>query len=208
MGKNTVKVTPNWFTVRKVVPNIWGIAELEHFEEVISYLIVGEEKALLFDTGLGIKNIKNEIKKITNKSITVINSHSHFDHIGGNKLFKNVLDPILTHTIKLKPFLFKVIKTPGHSPDSVCLYEPGNKWLFSGDTLYPGPIYLHLPESDIEDYKQSLKQLLVLKVNKIFPAHNDFKMDVNTIGKINVILRQKSNDKKIRIDHCTSLLIK
>src|SRR3989344_7185679 len=105
----------SWFTVKQINENIWGVGEFKHFEEVISYLIIGQKKALLFDTGLGIKNIKEEILKITNLPIVVINSHNHFDHVGGNKLFNKILNPSKQRIIELNPFSFEIIHTPGHS---------------------------------------------------------------------------------------------
>ncbi|PIV09417.1 hypothetical protein COS31_02425 [Candidatus Roizmanbacteria bacterium CG02_land_8_20_14_3_00_36_15] len=198
-----------WFTKKQIKPNIWAIAEFEHSEEVISYLILGNNKALLFDTGLGIKNIKEVILNITSLPIVVLNSHSHFDHVGGNKLFEKILNHKIIKTLIIKPFSFQIIKTPGHTPDSICLYEKNKHWLFSGDTLYPGPIYLHLKESNLNDYKKSLLKLTKIKISKIFPAHNNFFFPKNNVKKIyNILLKKKKLDNKERIDKETSLLIK
>jgi glyoxylase-like metal-dependent hydrolase (beta-lactamase superfamily II) len=198
-----------WFTVKKINKNIWGIGEFKHPEEVISYLILGEKRALLFDTGLGIGNIKNEVKKITSMPVVVINSHRHFDHIGGNPLFKKICNQQKQKSIALKPFKFKIIKTPGHSPDSICLYESKKQWLFSGDTLYPGPIYLHLQESNLSDYKKTLRKLLKLRISKIFPAHNDFYFPKKNLRSIyRIISTKKILQKQEIIDEETSLLLK
>lgn len=196
----------NWFTVKKLYPNIWGIAEFAHSEEVISYLFVGKNKCLLIDSGLGIANINEEIKKITNLPVSLINTHSHYDHIGGNKLFKKIN---YKKEIKLDPFLFEIIKTPGHSPDSICLFEITNKILISGDTLYPAPIYLHLKESDVDDYINSLKKLIVIpELKNILPGHDDFKMNKNIIGKILKALETSDRIKNLKIDNQTSIRFK
>ena len=50
------------FTLQLVSKNVWAIDE---FGIDIMYLIVGTKKALLFDTGIGIGNIKNVIKELT-----------------------------------------------------------------------------------------------------------------------------------------------
>src|SRR5579862_6647555 len=47
-----------WFEVYKVAPQTFAIYEPHQFEETISYLIVGQKQALLFDTGMGIGNLK------------------------------------------------------------------------------------------------------------------------------------------------------
>ena len=41
-------------------------------------------------------------------------------------------------TLKIGNFSFQVIYTPGHTADSICLYKPNQKWLFTGDTIYSG----------------------------------------------------------------------
>lgn len=55
-----------------------------------SYVVQGDEKALLVDTGLGIGNLMEEVRKLTQKPLVVINTHGHIDHIGSNYLFDQV----------------------------------------------------------------------------------------------------------------------
>jgi glyoxylase-like metal-dependent hydrolase (beta-lactamase superfamily II) len=79
-----------WFEVYQVEPSVFAVYEPHQAEETISYLIVGETRALLFDTGLGISDIKRVTKRLTPLPIVVLNSHTHNDHVGGNWQFKNV----------------------------------------------------------------------------------------------------------------------
>ncbi|MFR2691607.1 MAG: MBL fold metallo-hydrolase [Enterocloster bolteae] len=53
-------------------------------------LVVGKEKALVFDTGSGTDDIHGMVRKLTGLPLVVINSHGHFDHIGGNSQFDTV----------------------------------------------------------------------------------------------------------------------
>lgn len=53
-----------------------------------SNLILGDEKALLFDTGCGVDDLKSSVEKITKLPLLVILSHGHFDHIGGSRQFE------------------------------------------------------------------------------------------------------------------------
>ncbi len=76
-----------WFETQEVAPKVYAICEPGHFEEVISYLVEGEERAILFDTGMGIANIREEVMALTERAITVVNSHSHWDHVGDNHRF-------------------------------------------------------------------------------------------------------------------------
>ena len=58
-------------------------------------LVVGRRKALLFDTGSGIDNMREALGTITELPLIVINSHGHFDHIGGNCQFEQAYLPKL-----------------------------------------------------------------------------------------------------------------
>ncbi len=75
-----------WFEVYKVAPGTFAIYEPHQSEEVISYLIVGQKQAMLFDTGMGIGNIKRIVSRLTSLPVVVLNSHTHDDHVGGNWL--------------------------------------------------------------------------------------------------------------------------
>ena len=80
-----------WFEVYRIRPGVFAIYEPHQFEEVISYLIVGENKALLFDTGIGVGNIRDLVSHLTKLPVAVLNSHTHYDHVGGNADFAEVL---------------------------------------------------------------------------------------------------------------------
>lgn len=86
-----IPVAENWFEIYQVEEGVYAIYEPNQWQEVISYLILGKEKALLFDTGNGIGNIGKVVAALTNLSVVVLNSHTHFDHIGGNAEFSKIL---------------------------------------------------------------------------------------------------------------------
>ena len=86
-------VSTDWFEVYEVAADVWAIYEPFQWQEVISYLIIGSDSALLFDTGNGIGNIRAIVDQLTDKPVQVLNSHSHFDHIGGNYQFDEILSP-------------------------------------------------------------------------------------------------------------------
>ena len=85
-----VSVSDPWFEVYKIRPGVFAIYEPHQFEEVISYLVVGSRKAILFDTGMGISNIKAVVEQLTKIPVSVINSHTHNDHVGDNWRFSDV----------------------------------------------------------------------------------------------------------------------
>ena len=79
-----------WFEVYNAAPNVFAIYEPHQAEETIGYLIVGQKRALLFDTGMGISDIKKITAELTKVPILVLNSHTHDDHVGGNWEFDSV----------------------------------------------------------------------------------------------------------------------
>lgn len=85
-----VPVKSDWFEVYRVAPGVFAIYEPHQWEETIAYLIVGSRRALLFDTGMGIANIKAVVDALTPLRVTVLNSHTHNDHVGDNWRFTDV----------------------------------------------------------------------------------------------------------------------
>ena len=79
-----------WFEVYKVAPGVFAIYEPHQSEETISYLITGGKSALLFDTGMGISDLKKTVGELTSLPIIVLNSHTHNDHVGDNWQFTTV----------------------------------------------------------------------------------------------------------------------
>lgn len=73
-----------YFTIFKYNDNLYQIRDSI---SVLSTLVIGKNKAILFDTCYGIGDLKQEINKITKKPLIVINSHSHMDHTSGNYQF-------------------------------------------------------------------------------------------------------------------------
>lgn len=86
-----VDVGSGWFEVYRLDDDLYAIYEPGQFELVISYLVVGRDRALLFDTGLGIGDIRAVVGRLTDHDVVVLNSHSHYDHVGGNHRFDQVL---------------------------------------------------------------------------------------------------------------------
>ncbi len=77
----------------------------------------------------------------------------------------------------------EVIWTPGHSPGHICLYEPNNKILFSGDHILPtiSPnVGYHVQSGDnpLGDYICALHKVENLPVTKVLPAHEHIFTDL------------------------------
>lgn len=77
----------DWFTIDKIDESTYIISEYHHWEETHCYLLFGSERALLIDTGLGVGNIFEQVRKLTEKPVAAVATHVHWDHIGGHKYF-------------------------------------------------------------------------------------------------------------------------
>src|SRR3989440_13059007 len=72
--KSLQRVLPDdpWFEGYKVAPGVFAIYEPHQAEEVISYLIVGNKQAVLFDTGMGISDIRKVTTKLTLRPVVIL----------------------------------------------------------------------------------------------------------------------------------------
>jgi len=81
----------SWFAVYRLEAGVFALYEPFQAQEVISWLILGEERALLFDTGMGLAPIRPVVEELTGLPVVVLNSHTHYDHMGGNAEFEAIL---------------------------------------------------------------------------------------------------------------------
>ncbi len=158
-----------------------------NFEAPFLYLIFGRDKVLLVDTGAEGGRIRPVVDKligdwlIANKRteipLVVAHSHSHGDHIAGDAAFR---DRPATTVVGLKPTdvasffgignwpnqigrfdlggrVLSILPTPGHQAAAIMVYDPRLKILLSGDTLYPGRLYV--PVNFLPDNRASLDRL-------------------------------------------------
>lgn len=159
-----------------------------------SYLLLGsfnkiEDINTIIDTGYDdyisshIDSINTGVgKKAVEK---IILTHNHFDHSGGVDYLRNKynaqcmaflkgknIDATLNdgEEIKLADSVFKVIHTPGHSQDSICLYCKEEKVLFSGDT----PIRIYAKDATYSpDFLESVEKLSRLNIRVVYPGHGE-----------------------------------
>jgi glyoxylase-like metal-dependent hydrolase (beta-lactamase superfamily II) len=232
-----------WFKTVELANNLYVIAEHEHAEEINSFLLLGDDFNFLIDTGMGLFSMKKCVQNISNKPVKVLNTHSHFDHVGSNVefsdifmfehkdnkkaakngfseeylskwasnkhfrsgVYKNIPKP---YTIPAFPnakffdnnavfqntnFSLQVIHTPGHSDDSVCFYEEKLGWLFAGDLLYDGAIYIE-KVGGLRKFKNSIERISKLrKLNRIFSSHNAFELSIELFSELQEVLNKISD---------------
>lgn len=141
------------------------------------YLLLGEEKALLIDTGWGAGNLRALVEKLTDKPVEVINTHGHLDHSGGNGEWERVYmlpgakadcytclrSPfdvsklpypdyacVLVKdgdTIDLGGRVIELIDISSHSNGSLALLDEKNGYLFVGDELESAQVLMYETEA-------------------------------------------------------------
>lgn len=74
----------DWFTVEQIDANTYRLSEYRHWEKTHCYLLLGTERALLIDTGLGIGNIGDAVRRLTKLPVVAMATHAHWDHVGGH----------------------------------------------------------------------------------------------------------------------------
>jgi glyoxylase-like metal-dependent hydrolase (beta-lactamase superfamily II) len=87
MKTTSVNTSQPWYDVRRAEPGVFIIEEPYHYEHVKSYLIEGQDHALLLDTGTGAGDMRALVEELTDKPVFLISSHAHWDHVGCNFQF-------------------------------------------------------------------------------------------------------------------------
>jgi hydroxyacylglutathione hydrolase len=105
----------DYYAVAELGDGAYAIGEPRYGQCNFSYLIVGSKRALLFDTGPGIRDITKVVSKLTSLPIVALPSHLHFDHIGNLSRFEDVAFPDLpslraqTRGGRLRPDLYQFL---------------------------------------------------------------------------------------------------
>jgi glyoxylase-like metal-dependent hydrolase (beta-lactamase superfamily II) len=202
-----------WYQVEALDEATFAIGEPRYHQQNWSYLLVGTDRSLLFDTGSYFGDITGVVARRAKGRLTALPSHMHYDHLGNVTRFAEVALPdlpvlracavedgmtpsgtlFLGHhedreapsfpvaewlpvgaEIDLGGRVLRLIHTPGHSPDSVSLWEPGLRRLYAADFLYRGPLYAQTPGAALADYLTAARAVAGLVGEAaIYGAHGD-----------------------------------
>lgn len=155
---------PDTFVIRQSVKT--------DFEAPFLYLLFGKDKALLVDTGAVGHDMRPAVDALvarwlaahgrTSIPLVVAHSHSHGDHVASDASFHARPDTVVVvleaqdvatffgvknwpdgiASFDLGGRVLSIIPTPGHQKAAIMVYDPRLKILLSGDTLYPGRLYV------------------------------------------------------------------
>jgi hydroxyacylglutathione hydrolase len=237
MYGGAIKLAPvlKWFDDYYVVADLgehaYAIGEPRYGQCNFSYLIVGSNTALLFDTGPGVRDIRPVVRSLTDRPVESLPSHLHFDHTGNLGRFERVDLPDLPalrrqtregrFALRFYQFLgfvegfsrpsfavtrwvppgsdldlggrrLTLLSVPGHTPDSVVLWDRDADRLFAGDFIYPSDIYAFLPGANLGDYAASARRVAELldERSAVYGAHGCDRLpavDLPQLGKGDVL---------------------
>ena len=143
------------------------------------YILIIDNNCLVVDPGDDFYKIKEVIKDYNLLSILI--THHHFDHVGAlNDLLNYKEVPIIDYKTKeeniiIDKFKFDIIKTPGHTSDSITFYFEKDNIMFVGDFVFKGSIgRTDLPTGNDIEMKSSIN--LIKQYDKditLYPGHGD-----------------------------------
>jgi len=143
------------------------------------YVLVNNGDCLVIDPGDDFYKIKEEIKDLN--LLAVLITHHHFDHVGAlDELleYKNV--KIYDYNLEEKEyeinnFNFNIIKTSGHTSDSITFYFKEENIMFTGDFIFKGTIgRTDLPTGDMKEMENSIDKIKKYDKNiTLYPGHGD-----------------------------------
>jgi glyoxylase-like metal-dependent hydrolase (beta-lactamase superfamily II) len=84
---------------------------------------------------------------------------------------ENVVATCLGATVETRHFRFRVLATPGHSPDHVCFFEADQGWLFSGDLFIHERAHYLRRDEDLRSLIESLNRVLALRPELLVCSH-------------------------------------
>ncbi len=175
----------------------------------------GTEEGIVIDPSWDLDKVQQIITRKNLNIKYIVNTHHHFDHTIGNEgMAEFTKAKIIQHenselkndmtvkdgdVIKFGNSELKVLHTPGHSKDSICLIGDGK--IFSGDTLFVGNCgRIDLPGGSAKELFHSLFDVLYdLDDNLVlYSGHNYGSSPTSTIGKeklTNLVMQQRSEEE-------------
>lgn len=99
------------------------------------------------------------------------------------------IPPFRGSEISAGSYTLRMIPLPGHTDDSLVLYDAHHRLLFTGDMLYDGAPYTQFSNSDRAVFRQSLEHLKTLDFQTVLPGHNQL---LNRAQAMRVIARWQS----------------
>ena len=125
-----------------------------------TYILSKDRKCIIIDPADDAEKIVSFCSKYEVEEIIV--THHHFDHIGALEKLEKYYN-IKHNTFLRKTFSYDIIKTPGHTDDSISIFFSEQNLLFSGDLIFYHSIGRYdFPNSNYNDLIKSLERYKIL----------------------------------------------
>ena len=179
------------YQIVQVNQNTWRIED----NGVRVFLLAGEDKALLIDSGMQLTNARDIAESLTSLPVELLNTHADMDHIGSNEQFDSFymhpaeeanyrrsgkggrLIPVQNgDELDLGNRNLRIIHLPGHTPGSIAVLDVNHRVLISGDPIQGhGHIFMFGRNRNMNDYIASLEALekRTDEFDEIWPSHGD-----------------------------------
>lgn len=189
-------------TISRLNSNSWSILD----EGVRFFLLTGSEKALLIDSGMVIYNARDIAAGLTDRPVSLLNTHADRDHIGSNGQFESFYmhpdeEPIYRRSgmpgtvipiregeiLDLGNRRLEIIHLPGHTPGSIAVLDIAGRVLISGDPIQQnGHIFMFGDHRNMQDYIRSLDHLETYadRFDEIWPSHGDLPLTPDILPKL------------------------
>jgi len=188
----------------KKAENTWILSE----GFVRFYLLAGTGRALLIDSGNDTKNALEEVQKLTDLPVSLINTHSDDDHVGSNAEFAEFYmapeDGAVyrkahpDHDFRLIPAAdglridlggrtAEVVTIPGHTPGSIAILDVEGRDIYTGDPIQRGGDAVMFGDGrDLKAFAESLRKLLSMsdRFDRIYPAHAEAPIDKSVLSEL------------------------
>ena len=171
-------------------------------ERVREFLIIGQDEALLIDTGFEDSEVASAVRSVTDLPVKVIMTHGDMDHTGGLREFGScylhegdwhlIGDGIELHPLRegdvftCGGYRLEVVEIPGHTYGSVAFVDWEKRLMLSGDSVQKkGPIYMFGDHRNLDLYIESQKKLCGLadKIDTILPCPHEYPVSPDWIEK-------------------------
>lgn len=131
----------DYYVVVMLDERSFAIGEPRNPQQNYNYLLLGQERAVLFDAGTGHYNIRAVAESLTTLPITFIPSHFHYDHVGNSVIFDRVALVDLPHVRERVKENRLQLRWREHLGSTEGIDAPElvvNEWLKPGSTIELG----------------------------------------------------------------------
>ena len=160
------------------------------------FLLAGNDKAVMIDSGVNCPDAAALAKSLTDKPIMLLNTHGDGDHISGTGGFSEIYMHPADHAacevgkrfpgtalvevkdgdeFDLGGRTLKIVHIPGHTAGSIAILDVEKRSLYAGDSVQKGHVFMFGDKREPEKYEDSLDKLIAVsgEYDRIYASHDE-----------------------------------